>query len=138
MIRTAVRRGLRRRCPQCGKGRLFQGWSALRPTCEVCGLPLAAREGDLWAPMYASMAAITGVFIIVMLWVVHPAPENVVLGRVILVAAAFAAMWGSLPFRKGVAVALDYIRELRLNNYAGHVMREDDPEPPRAAESPRA
>jgi uncharacterized protein (DUF983 family) len=26
------------RCPRCGKGKLFQGFLALRPRCEVCGL----------------------------------------------------------------------------------------------------
>lgn len=25
-------------CPQCGKGRLFQGFLSLRPRCEACGL----------------------------------------------------------------------------------------------------
>jgi uncharacterized protein (DUF983 family) len=26
------------RCPQCGKGKLFQGFLTLRPRCESCGL----------------------------------------------------------------------------------------------------
>ncbi|HWV42234.1 DUF983 domain-containing protein [Pseudorhodoplanes sp.] len=26
------------RCPQCGQGKLFQGFLSLRPRCEVCGL----------------------------------------------------------------------------------------------------
>ena len=26
------------RCPRCGKGRLFQGFLSLRPSCERCGL----------------------------------------------------------------------------------------------------
>jgi uncharacterized protein (DUF983 family) len=30
--------GLLGRCPRCGKGRLFQGFLALRPRCEHCGL----------------------------------------------------------------------------------------------------
>ena len=28
-ISTALRRGLRKRCPHCGEGRLFSGWSQL-------------------------------------------------------------------------------------------------------------
>jgi len=31
-------RGMRGRCPGCGEGRLFQGFLALRPNCERCGL----------------------------------------------------------------------------------------------------
>jgi uncharacterized protein (DUF983 family) len=30
--------GLTCRCPRCGKGKLFQGFLSLRPSCEVCGL----------------------------------------------------------------------------------------------------
>jgi uncharacterized protein (DUF983 family) len=39
--------GLACRCPQCGKGRLFQGFLSLRPRCEVCGLDYSfADAGD--------------------------------------------------------------------------------------------
>jgi uncharacterized protein (DUF983 family) len=30
--------GLRNRCPRCGQGKLFSGYLALRPACDVCGL----------------------------------------------------------------------------------------------------
>jgi uncharacterized protein (DUF983 family) len=30
--------GLTCRCPRCGKGKLFQGFLSLRPSCEACGL----------------------------------------------------------------------------------------------------
>jgi uncharacterized protein (DUF983 family) len=30
--------GIRGLCPRCGKGHIFQGYLALRPSCEVCGL----------------------------------------------------------------------------------------------------
>jgi uncharacterized protein (DUF983 family) len=33
-----IGRGLRGRCPRCGKGKLFQGFLSLRPRCESCGL----------------------------------------------------------------------------------------------------
>ena len=43
--------GLLGRCPRCGKGRLFQGFLALRPRCEHCGIhcgfePSAAYEAS--------------------------------------------------------------------------------------------
>ena len=35
------------RCPRCGKGRLFLGLLAVRPTCDACGLDLSAQDaGD--------------------------------------------------------------------------------------------
>ena len=30
--------GLTCRCPRCGKGKLFQGFLDIRPSCEACGL----------------------------------------------------------------------------------------------------
>src|SRR5947208_3664720 len=39
--------GLAGRCPQCGKGKLFRGFLAVRPRCEACGLDFAfADAGD--------------------------------------------------------------------------------------------
>ena len=35
---SPYRTGLTGRCPRCGEGRLFHGFLALRPRCEVCGL----------------------------------------------------------------------------------------------------
>jgi len=35
---SPLRTGILGRCPRCGEGRLFKGFLALRPSCEVCGL----------------------------------------------------------------------------------------------------
>src|SRR5881227_3398752 len=48
LIITALRRGLRKRCPHCGEGRLFAGWHHLE-RCSVCGLVFARNPGDTWA-----------------------------------------------------------------------------------------
>ncbi|MFD1332708.1 DUF983 domain-containing protein [Methylopila musalis] len=46
-IPAAVLRGAAGRCPDCGKGRLFDGFIALRPSCEACGLDYGfADAGD--------------------------------------------------------------------------------------------
>jgi uncharacterized protein (DUF983 family) len=39
--------GLSCACPRCGKGKLFQGFVAVRPRCDVCGLDYSfADAGD--------------------------------------------------------------------------------------------
>jgi uncharacterized protein (DUF983 family) len=44
---SAISRGLRGRCPQCGEGRLFSGFLGLRPRCDKCGLDFDfADAGD--------------------------------------------------------------------------------------------
>lgn len=35
---SALSSGLRCKCPRCGRGRLFDGFLTLRPSCEACGL----------------------------------------------------------------------------------------------------
>ena len=36
--------GLRCRCPQCGKGKLFKGYLKLAPSCSHCGLDMSGAE----------------------------------------------------------------------------------------------
>jgi len=39
--------GVRGRCPNCGEGRLFDGFLKVAPACQVCGFDLArADSGD--------------------------------------------------------------------------------------------
>ena len=33
---TGISRGLLRRCPNCGEGKLFRGYLKVEPTCAVC------------------------------------------------------------------------------------------------------
>src|SRR3977135_2726655 len=48
LIATTLGRGLRKRCPHCGEGRLFSGWSHLE-RCSTCGLVFERNPGDTWA-----------------------------------------------------------------------------------------
>lgn len=36
--------GLRGRCPRCGEGKLFSGFIALAPSCDVCGLDFSFAD----------------------------------------------------------------------------------------------
>jgi uncharacterized protein (DUF983 family) len=47
LISTALARGLRKRCPHCGEGRLFSGWAHLE-RCSICGLAFERNPGDTW------------------------------------------------------------------------------------------
>ena len=42
-----IARGLLGRCPRCGKGKMFDGFLTVRPTCSTCGLDYSfADAGD--------------------------------------------------------------------------------------------
>jgi len=48
---TALKRGLRGRCPRCGEGRLFRAFLKVDNNCSSCGLDFTPhRADDLMAP----------------------------------------------------------------------------------------
>ena len=49
LVLRALRRGLCKRCPHCGEGPLFEGWSHHLERCPVCGLVYERNPGDTWA-----------------------------------------------------------------------------------------
>ena len=56
LARVCLSRVLRKRCPQCGLGRLFRAWARLSDRCEVCGLVYRREPGaELGAMMLASV-----------------------------------------------------------------------------------
>lgn len=110
-IQTALLRGLKKRCPQCGIGPLYQGWHLLHENCVHCDCELQDREGNCWAFMYFSTAFITGLFICIVLLT---RPTNLILGQIVIVISALFLMAATLPYRKGIAIAIDYLVDSRV------------------------
>ena len=106
--RSILLRGLRRLCPRCGNGRMFESWHQLATRCSHCGLRFDLREGNSWWFMYYSTALFTGFIILAMLRI---RPQNLWLGRTLVLVAAVAFIVGSLPYRKGLALAIDYLSD---------------------------
>lgn len=117
-LRVAIRRGLRKRCPRCGDGPLFEGWYTIRESCPACALPFDPTPGGTWAFMYLSTAFMTGVIVVGML-MIHP--PNMWIGRVGIFAAVMLFIIGTMPYRKGIAIAIDYF---------GHPERDAPPKAP--------
>jgi uncharacterized protein (DUF983 family) len=59
---TALLRGLRKRCPNCGTGRLFNGYLSVNRACPACGEDLHHQRADD-APAYFTMI-IVGHFVV--------------------------------------------------------------------------
>jgi uncharacterized protein (DUF983 family) len=49
-------RALRKRCPQCGEGKLFRGFARLHERCPHCGLVYRRESGSQTGAMYISAA----------------------------------------------------------------------------------
>lgn len=107
----SIGRGLRKKCPRCGIGPLFSGFSDLKRSCAECHLKYEQHEGDTWAFMYITTAMITGLFLIVLLWIWPPRSW---IGRSLLGLAAFSAFVVTWPPRKGVAVAFEFWLSCRM------------------------
>src|SRR5882672_1376129 len=78
---------------------------ALRTSCPRCGLRYDPR-GESLAFMYVSTAFLTGVMVIVML-LMHP--ESIASGRMVVIPIALALYVSTLPVRKALAIALNYL-----------------------------
>ena len=104
----ALGRGLSRRCPRCGAGRLFHGWHKLNERCAECGLVFERHAGDTWFFMYMTTAGLTGLLVVAMFLI---RPRGVWRGQIAIAAAALVLIVLSLPVRKGLAVAISYLLE---------------------------
>ena len=126
LITTALGRGLRKRCPHCGEGRLFSGWSFFE-SCSVCGLVFARNAGDTWAfTIIGDRLPIGGMIVLIYFGVVrsHPMP-----GLTLLVVLVALAIW-TAPNRWGASIALHYLSRVYWPDPA-------DPIPPPRASDPR-
>ena len=100
-------------CPRCGDDTLYRRWNIFKNHCEACGYGFEDREGNCWFFLYSTTAALTGLFVILMLlW----KPHDILLGRLVLGTASACVIALSLPMRKGIALALEFVTETRGSN----------------------
>jgi uncharacterized protein (DUF983 family) len=64
----AMIRGLRCRCPNCGKGPLFDGYLKVKPLCEVCGEDLSHHRADD-APPYLTIVVVGHIIVPLILFI---------------------------------------------------------------------
>jgi uncharacterized protein (DUF983 family) len=100
-------RGLRMKCPRCGIGAIFRRWWTYTEytDCPSCGLAYDPR-GESLAFMYLSTAFLTGVMFIVLITM---PPHDLATYRVGLVLSALTLYGATMPVRKGLAIALNYL-----------------------------
>jgi uncharacterized protein (DUF983 family) len=108
LIATAIWRGLGNRCPHCGEGRLFSGWSHLE-RCSTCGLVFEPNPGDTWAfTIIGNRVPIAVMIVLIYLGVMR---THRVLGLVMTAVLVVVWMW-TIPNRWGAGVALHYLSRL--------------------------
>lgn len=99
--------GLSCRCPRCGKGRLFQGFLTIRPSCEVCGLNFAfADSGD--GPAFFVMSIVGIVVVALALWVEFAFSPPLWLHIVLWFSLSVVLSLALVRPSKGILIALQY------------------------------
>lgn len=66
--KTMFLRAIRRRCPVCGAGPLFQGWFKMKDHCPGCGIRTRRGEdgytlGALWFNLFLAESITTTIFV---------------------------------------------------------------------------
>ena len=117
-------RGLRGRCPHCGKGRLFYRYLKVEPVCQSCGHDLDRYPADD-GPAYFTVLLVGHLVIVPFLilgsqliwkanlWILIPAT----------LAAAAAITLTALPVIKGAVVGLLYA--VNVNRADAHLHTAD-------------
>ncbi len=99
--------GLAGRCPRCGQGRLFNGFIAVAPSCQVCGQDFAfADSGDGPAIFVMLLAGFIIVGLSLLVEVAYEPPYWLYL--VVFFPLTLIVCLGMLRPLKGVLIALQY------------------------------
>jgi uncharacterized protein (DUF983 family) len=106
-LHVAVMRGLAGRCPRCGKGKLFDGFLALAPRCEACGLDYSfvdSADGPAFFVMFFAGFIVAGSALAVEVLYAPPYWVHALLWTPLILVTTLA------PLRpmKGLLIALQY------------------------------
>ena len=105
MIRTALARGLSKRCPHCGIGPLFAGWRHLN-RCSACGLVFERNPGDTWFFTIIGDRLPVAIGIVVVYFGIARSHRA---AGVVAFAALIVLLVLTSPNRWGVGIALHYL-----------------------------
>ncbi len=104
-LKAALSRGLRRKCPHCGKGRLFSGYLKQVEHCAECGEALGAikaEDGPAWLTILVVGHLLAPMLLIIIPNTLWPDWWKVVL----LPLLALLLSMGIMPHAKGVFIAV--------------------------------
>ena len=109
---TALRRGLRRRCPACGEGRLFEGLLRVAPTCAHCGLATGEFRSDD-APPYFTILIVGHLVVPMVLLIERAFAPALWLQTALWIPATLALSLLILPRVKGAVIGWQWAAGIR-------------------------
>ena len=117
-IRTVLGRGLRGKCPRCGEGPLFAKWVKTKLRCDVCDLLFQRDYGDIWIftnimdrlPIALGIIVLFFGFRVTNVW-----------SGILFFSLMVMPMAATVKQRQGLALALDYLWRVRINDPSDNV-----------------
>lgn len=110
-LKPAMWRGFRRRCPNCGKGHMFQGYLKVADTCPECGEELFHHRADDGPPYLTIL--IVGHLIAPLLHIVYVnfEPRPIVFFAIFAFGAVALSLY-LLPRLKGLIVGFQWAKRM--------------------------
>ncbi|MCB1476252.1 MAG: DUF983 domain-containing protein [Rhodobiaceae bacterium] len=115
-VGPALAKGLRMRCPSCGKGHMFHAYLKVSDTCPACGTELHHHQADD-APAYFTILAVGHVIVPLAAVVERVAMPAMWIHMALWIPLSLATALFSLPRIKGALVALQWA--LRMHGFDG-------------------
>ena len=97
---------MRKRCPHCGKGKLFSGWAHHLERCSHCGLVFERNPGDTWAFTIIGDRIPIGALVVLVYFGIFR--SNHTAGLITFGIIGLLFLWTS-PNRWGIGIALHYL-----------------------------
>jgi uncharacterized protein (DUF983 family) len=131
-IGTMLRRGLTRRCPRCGTGRLFTGWFRMAERCPGCGMRFSREEGFFIGALFVNFAVTEGVLfawlVAAFLLTLPDAPVLLIAAGAVVVCAVVPLL--CYPFSKtiwaAIHLAMEPLNEVEQADAAAHRFERGD------------
>jgi uncharacterized protein (DUF983 family) len=111
---TALKRGLRGRCPRCGEGKLFSAFLKVGTNCSVCGLDFTPHRADD-LPAYLVIIIVGHIVVPTVLWIETDYAPPIWLQLSIYLPFTLIASLVLLQPVKGAVVALQWA--LRMHGF---------------------
>jgi uncharacterized protein (DUF983 family) len=121
---SAMRRGLRGRCPRCGQGKLFRAFLKVDNDCSVCGLDYTPHRADD-LPAYLVIVIVGHILVPVILWIETDYAPPVWLQLSIYLPVTLIASLGLLQPVKGAVVGVQWA--LRMHGFDENAPSEIPP-----------
>ncbi len=113
-VRSAMLRGWRRKCPNCGTGPMMKSYLKVRDTCPVCDEELFHHRADD-GPAYLTILIVGHLMAPLIIWsFTEFRPDPMVLASVFTVGCVALSLY-LLPRLKGAIVGLQWAK--RLNGF---------------------